>query len=243
MRVDASWVCPVALLSVCAIVGCLPGVAPTEADDGDAEAQAEERVIFTGVEIRPGQTSAVTLNQTHVLLPTEAGGERRVPVVLEHSLRPYSVDFTWEGRAYHRSGEVHVYQLRSLDAEVPYEWAMVYHGDPMDQVKLFACGSNRNYLVWVRGPGVLLAEMSEARDSRTAVMELYLGQVSFPLHHVLPRDVVGGRPFGVDAQKSDLHLVSLDRSEAGEFTLKVHGTDPGTVFTLVSADGETWQQQ
>lgn len=243
MRVHLSLVCTVAVVFVGPLVGCLPGGGPVAADGGNGEEQAEEQVSFTNVQIGAGEPHAVALNNAQVILRTEAGLERAVPVVLEHSIRPYSVDFTWEGTAYHREGVVQVYQLRSLDLGAPHEWAMVYHGEPLDQLKLAALGLDRNYLAWVRGPSVLFVEVSTPRGIRASLMERFSGQVSSPVYQVLPRDIVGDQPFGVDAVKSDLHLVSLDLSEADEFRLRVHGTDPDQVFTLVSPDGSTWQRE
>jgi len=227
------------------IAGCSRQLPPADAQAADDRGQqaAELEVTVTRIEIECEEAEVLPLNQTRMVIPGDEGALTTVSLVLEHSVCRYEEEFTSQGRTYERRGQAHLYELRSTDPEVPYVWALVSVGSPAYEVRLFAHGPGRNYLTWVRGGSVLFAEASKSEDRYHALRHRRDRRGAPEIFAADILELIKGDAFGFDAVQADIHVVSLGRNEAGEWVMKVHGTDPGTMFTLVSADGKTWQQQ
>ena len=228
--------------------------AQEEQAQGNGGAGGDVGYVFARVEVQAGEAIAVPLTGDHaVMVLTDDGQARSVPVELVVMRCAYEVEYTLQGKAYHHSAESQLlYELRSRQVDIPYTWAFFSARVPVEPHSfcLAAPAAGENHLAWADARGVTSVRMLRPRDRYSALREMWVPdptvaewyQVSVP-RIVLHESDDPGEWFGTYATWYDITLLSFAEDEDGTWVMKVHGTNPEPVFTLTSTDRETWHLQ
>jgi len=143
-----------------------------------------------------------------------------------------------EGEPGEWHGRLHCYEL---DSDAPYTWA-VWSPFVLGMFRLFPDQGGQNYLAWVSGSNVEIAEVSQPRDRCVALNEYFVREhrrVAFvPVGELLPM-----RPFlSPNPQYWAIRVLSIAEHQPGNWTVKISGPDSPEVYTLVSEGGQ-WHRQ
>jgi len=206
---------------------------------GEEPAPTEMQVL--SVELQPGEASRIPLVQDRVVLLQPDGKLLEIPVVLEKIQCQFTVRRLIEGEVREGTSSMIVYELRSADPKVEYSWAFVDCG-PVAGLRLFSNGRGSNYLAWVRGFAVRIAEVSRPRDRQLAATQFFAPQESAQTVDALLHGLVPGGDLGVDAFRALVEIRSVGKSETGDWVIEIASEVTGKHYTIVG-DGKNWHTE
>jgi hypothetical protein len=183
-----------------------------------------------------GGTTRMPLAYSHVVLQKPDGTSMDTPVVLERVECKISEHRQLRGKRYDGEHSALVYVLRSTDPRTKYSWAVARRPLTPDSIRGFALssdGKGRNYLAWVEGLDVCIAEVSQPRDIKTAVAQ-GLNPVGAPrLVRARLTDLLPERDRGHNALFLEVAVQSVARRETGDWAVRVVSQVAGNTFTIV----------
>ncbi len=205
----------------------------------------EERVaapsaLVMPVELRPTERETIPLALDRVMVATPGTeGRQELAVSLRRTYYDCTIVQFHEGQAWQWSGGLHCYEL---DAEAAYTWA-VWSPLPLGMFQVFTTDTGANYLAWVCGLIVQVAEVSSPRDRSVALTEYFAARdsaviVSVPTPELIPRQLLLGR----NALYAEIRVLSVAKDEAGNWVVKISGPDSPEVYTLVCENGQ-WRRE
>jgi len=206
---------------------------------GQRDSVANPGATVTRLDVDTGYPTTIPLTQDHILTLDADGATRELSVTLQEDYAECTVEFVRRGETLKRSATIHVYELRSTVEEFPYSW-VVWSMSPLGGFELFSVKSKENYLAWVEGFDLRIAEVSQARDIDAAMACWLAGMPGARVVHVPVRGIVPEVAlWGVDAFNADITILSVAKDEAGHWAIEIASPE-GEKFTIIG-DGENWE--
>ena len=207
--------------------------------DGEAQQEMQASLVVV-TELKVAQTPAegVPLEDDHIIVVSDDGQPQEIPVVLEWTVYQYTVVTTDEGQTKEHSGRIELYQLRSMDPEVPYSWTY-WPGCKIRDFKLFPNGPGENYLACVVGSDIICAEVSQPRDARATLVQRYSGTALANAVDIPAGELIHmGAEWGLDAVYRDILIRSVTKDEGDRWVVEI-ANPMGQEFTIVG-EGDNW---
>jgi hypothetical protein len=193
--------------------------------------------------VRSGETTRIPLAYSHVVLQKPDGTSVDTPVVLERVQCRISEHRQFRGKRYDLEHSALIYVLRSTDPRTKYSWAVARQPLTPDSIRGFALsgdGKGRNYLAWVEGLDVCIAEVSQPRDMKAAVGQSLDPVGDSRLVRARLTDLLPDRDLGHNALYLKVAVQAVTRREMGDWAVRVVSQVTGNTFTIVG-DGEAWR--
>jgi hypothetical protein len=225
-----SLICQFLLLSIGALV------LGTEDDNLTVTALKSAQLQHDAVERIP-------LNQSKIRIRKKDSDKiEKVPVTLMRITYDCVLLRTVQGKLVQTRRSLTCYELRSTTDDPVFNWAMWSSG-PYGEFRLFGDEDGSNYLVWVESLDVFFIRISGARDRLVALTEFLQKEEQVRAELVPVFKLVGREPFeGLNALWSEINVKSFNVDERGKITVRLSGTDPKEIFTLVRENGE-WRRE
>ena len=181
--------------------------------------------------IPPGGDRVVNVQQ-----PT--GSLRQVKVALVEMAYNLDIARIREDKIDIDTGTMRCYEIRSLEADIPYCWALWSVGR-LGNPTMFCPPGSDSFLAWVEGSVVSFEDVSQPND-RLQALTRRLNARGAPLSSLVQvRALIPeAETWGVDARYQDVRVVSLRKRDDGTFELVVSNPEGTKVYTIVGQGGE-----
>jgi len=175
---------------------------------------------------------------------SQGAGRTTLTVVGERSRYDLQLRLVSEGQAQEWSGDLWRCELRSADPEVPFVWA-VWSEKPMWMFRLVTSPGPVSYAAWVERSMLHFEEIAASRDADTALAAHFSPPDASAVMRVSfhSRKEWGDTFIGVRGDVLEITAQSIARDDTGQWTVKVTGPNSRKVYTVVSADGITWERK
>jgi hypothetical protein len=188
--------------------------------------------------MEPLEREVIPLENAHVIIPQgRDGAPRQVKVALRKTWYDCTLlEVNPEGSRVRRTG-LWCYEL---DAKSAYTWSTWRLGDAVN-FRLFAHGPGENYLAWIEGGLVVIAEVTEPQDRCLSLAQRPLLRENEGLMVVaVPLLVPRSRAWGGNALYLDIRVKSFRKLPDGTFEMRI--TDPeGTESYTLVGQGYEWR--